>query len=161
MMLSTLTITDHFASASRIDLTCSHCGGNKPDCRHCLGKGEVPLRGGRIYNSGFPAGKRFDRSPVQGVVAFEYQGNVWIGLSTTGPASDMIPALALAWTRLFSKCQWMPDQFVDTRHLPFYSEKLGEKTARGLIEKMRNALHRQKEQVEADLTKIEQYLAEH
>ena len=79
-------------------------------CENCGGIGHVEPLSNYIFNTRFhPGHADFTREPAGNVVAFEWNDEVWLGLTCVG--QDNTPYLALAWLNLRPDVRWLPDNF--------------------------------------------------
>ena len=117
MYLETRHIEDwtEFIEENNIDLSCPVCKGegtteNGEYCEDCSGTGYIEPMWNTIWNSGFHAGDKYPATKEDGnVFAFDYDDEVWLGLSCCG--MDCTPYLAKAWMIMFPDCMWIPEQF--------------------------------------------------
>jgi hypothetical protein len=157
MRLAELAVADWdgFLARHRIDLTCTGCGGGRPRCRMCHGTSPRPA-GPTAYDSGFKPFRRYPRVPVPGTVAFTLNDTIWLAPTGDGVA-EAVPRLALAWVVLFPRCQWVPDQFVDTARLAAYHEVLGAAGGK-VLARMRAGFEAERTRATDDLKALDRYL---
>ena len=96
-----------FITTHEIDLACPTC--RSEGCDDCT-DGYLESMWDRIWNTGFHSGALPVPSALGNVFAFDWDGEIWFGLSCCG--MDCTPFLALAWVQTFPDCQWLPDQFI-------------------------------------------------
>lgn len=147
MQLHTKYIEDwgRFLEEYDIDLACGECGGTGTiynvtefeTCPECDGDGAAEPMWNTVWNTGFSTHRESKLFPAPNVFAFEYEQNIWFGL--TGCGMDLTPYLALAWMNTFPDCAWLPEDFcmVGSRITGGYLEScLGKKDARRIYKLM-------------------------
>ena len=98
-------------------MECSDCDGtgevedDEECCEDCNGSGYIEPMWNTIWNTGFHAvaGRKVPRQ-LGTVFAFEWDNEIWFGLSGCG--MDCGPYLAAAWMEMFPDCEWLPEQFI-------------------------------------------------
>lgn len=109
-----------FIEENEINLACPICeGACEVDdekegikyCEECGGVGYIEPMWNTIWNTGFYAIDYELPQEFGSVFAFEYNGEIWFGLSGCG--MDLTPSLAAAWVEMFD-ATWLPEQFMVT-----------------------------------------------
>jgi hypothetical protein len=139
----------------RFDCPCvgeraSHLG-----CLECNGAGMVFPVNPTAYDTGYKVSGPLNRLPYNCVVAFEYNGTIWLGTRLREEV-DPAPFLAAAWLNLFPKCQWLPEQFGDVNSIPDYQKHLPADVAAAVIAKLRESIKLNLEKSQADLDRLKQ-----
>jgi hypothetical protein len=160
MSLSTRRIDARtFFEENDISLTCLKCKGE--GCDDC-NEGYLEIMWNTIVDTDFPAGS--DYCPVElphdfgGVVAFEFDGNIWLGLSACG--MDMSPYYCKAWLELFPDVGWLPTQWINSTNLygGYYQSTVGPEWAKKIIAKYGETLEMKYQAAKIDRKRLKEFL---
>ena len=158
MKLSTIAADDwhefSWKNVVKFHCACVLAGHGNSACLDCMGQRIVYPTQATAYDSGYEVTGTIDRIPYTGVVAFEYQGHVWMG-TRLREGVDPAPFLASAWLKMFPKSKWLPEQFVDVNSVPDYYNSLPKIDADAIVAKRREALAMTAEKSRADLERLD------
>ncbi len=164
--LQTYHIDDwaEFITTHDIDLTYPTCKGEKERCEDCDGSGYIEPLWNTIWNTGFSSGALSVPAYLGNVFAFDWDGEIWFGLTCCG--MDCTPFLALAWIEMFPGCQWLPEQFTVTGvnlRSRYIESCIGKGKARkvyGLIGKTVKGMRQQTKYLAEDLRAARKHLVQ-
>lgn len=157
MKLSTITVLNwpEFQWDNNVRFDCPCIGNRTSDvwCLECDCAGVVFPANPTAYDTGYKPTGSINRLPYDHVVAFEYNGNIWLG-TRLREGVDPAPFLAAAWLNLFPKCQWLPEQCGDVNSVQDYNKYLPPDVAAAVIAKLRESLELNMEKSQADLERL-------
>lgn len=159
MKLSTIAVENwndfSWKNGIKFHCACVQTGHGNMNCLECFDNRIVYPTQATAYDTGYEVAGLTARLPYVGVVAFDYQGHVWLGTRLREEV-DPAPFLASAWLRLFPKSQWLPEQFVDVNSVPDYYKSLPKHDADAIVAKLKESLERTAEKSKSDLERLEE-----